>query len=98
MLQTSFGLSQVFPMSICLKYANNFRCSNDRGLVLDRGTIGSANSYKCFGAIVSRDGSCENEIKDIGQGKAITKQLNGVLWSGQNRPENNSLEHHDLWG
>lgn len=62
--------------------------ANDRDLVLDRGTIGSTNSYKYLGVNITKDGSSENEIKRrIGQGKVITKQLNSVLWSRQIRPE-----------
>lgn len=62
--------------------------ANDHDLELDRGTIGSTNSYKYLGVNITKDGSSENEIKiRIGQGKGITKQLNGVLWSKHIRPE-----------
>ena len=57
-----------------------------RDLILDRGTISGVENYKYLGAITTKDGGSETEIKNrIRQGKQVTKQLHGILWNPQIR-------------
>lgn len=56
-------------------------------LALDGGVIEAVDTYKYLGVTFAKKSSTETEIrKRIGQGRAITKQLNGVLWNSQIRP------------
>ena len=63
--------------------------SNDRNnLILDQAEIKNVNSFKYLGVTVTESGSSEIEIKKrIGQGRQVTRQLNGILWNTHIRQE-----------